>query len=43
MDAFREVFEEVEEIGEGTHGVGYKAHNKHTGQLVALKKIPLDP
>ncbi|XP_051015248.1 cyclin-dependent kinase 3 [Acomys russatus] len=38
MDAFRK----VEKIGEGTYGVVYKAKNKVTGQLVALKKIRLD-
>ncbi|NXW46469.1 CDK3 kinase, partial [Nyctiprogne leucopyga] len=42
MDTVREVFENVEKIGEGTYGVVYKARNKHTGQLVALKKIRLD-
>ncbi|KAM6317691.1 cyclin-dependent kinase 3 [Podargus strigoides] len=42
MDTFQEVFQKVEKIGEGTYGVVYKALNKHTGQLVALKKIHLD-
>ncbi|XP_015359648.2 cyclin-dependent kinase 3 isoform X2 [Marmota marmota marmota] len=36
------VFQKVEKIGEGTYGVVYKAKNKETGQLVALKKIRLD-
>nr|XP_048307915.1 cyclin-dependent kinase 3 isoform X1 [Myodes glareolus] len=38
MDAFRK----IEKIGEGTYGVVYKAKNKETGQIVALKKIRLD-
>nr|XP_021491865.1 cyclin-dependent kinase 3 [Meriones unguiculatus] len=38
MDAFQK----IEKIGEGTYGVVYKAKNKVTGQLVALKKIRLD-
>ncbi|NXN91934.1 CDK3 kinase, partial [Rhinopomastus cyanomelas] len=42
MDTVQEVFEKVEKIGEGTYGVVYKARNKRTGQLVALKKIRLD-
>ncbi|XP_054565790.1 cyclin-dependent kinase 3 [Eptesicus fuscus] len=37
-----DVFQKVEKIGEGTYGVVYKARNKDTGQLVALKKIRLD-
>ncbi|OBS73384.1 hypothetical protein A6R68_12061 [Neotoma lepida] len=37
MDAFQK----FEKIGEGTYGVVYKAKNKETGQLVALKKIRL--
>nr|Q80YP0.3 RecName: Full=Cyclin-dependent kinase 3; AltName: Full=Cell division protein kinase 3 [Mus musculus] len=37
-----DVFQKVEKIGEGTYGVVYKARNKVTGQLVALKKIRLD-
>ncbi|CAM4633656.1 unnamed protein product, partial [Lepidochelys olivacea] len=42
MDTFQDVFQKVEKIGEGTYGVVYKARNKRTGQLVALKKIRLD-
>ncbi|KAM6376909.1 cyclin-dependent kinase 3 isoform 2-T4 [Pluvialis apricaria] len=42
MDAFQEAFQKLEKIGEGTYGVVYKARNKRTGQLVALKKIRLD-
>lgn len=42
MNAFQEVFRKVEKIGEGSYGVVYKARNKRTGQLVALKKIRLN-
>uniref|UniRef100_A0A8C8SUD6 cyclin-dependent kinase n=1 Tax=Pelusios castaneus TaxID=367368 RepID=A0A8C8SUD6_9SAUR len=42
MDTFQDVFQKVEKIGEGTYGVVYKARNRQTGQLVALKKIRLD-
>ncbi|XP_059822064.1 cyclin-dependent kinase 2-like isoform X2 [Hypanus sabinus] len=35
-------FQKVEKIGEGTYGVVYKAMNKVTGEMVALKKIRLD-
>uniref|UniRef100_A0A8C9MEW1 cyclin-dependent kinase n=1 Tax=Serinus canaria TaxID=9135 RepID=A0A8C9MEW1_SERCA len=34
-----ENFQKVEKIGEGTYGVVYKARNKVTGEVVALKKI----
>ncbi|XP_008580680.1 PREDICTED: cyclin-dependent kinase 3 isoform X5 [Galeopterus variegatus] len=37
-----DVFQKIEKIGEGTYGVVYKAKNKESGQLVALKKIRLD-
>jgi serine/threonine protein kinase len=37
-----ENFQKIEKIGEGTYGVVYKARDKTTGQLVALKKIRLD-
>ncbi|XP_072501862.1 cyclin-dependent kinase 3 isoform X1 [Notamacropus eugenii] len=40
--ASMDVFQKVEKIGEGTYGVVYKARNRQTGQLVALKKIRLD-
>ncbi|XP_073908299.1 LOW QUALITY PROTEIN: cyclin-dependent kinase 2-like [Castor canadensis] len=39
---FTENFQKVEKIGEGTYGVVYKAKNKLTGEVVALKKIRLD-
>ncbi|OWK52115.1 Cyclin-dependent kinase 3 [Lonchura striata] len=42
MEATQASFQKVEKIGEGTYGVVYKARNKRTGQLVALKKIRLD-
>lgn len=37
-----ENFQKIEKIGEGTYGVVYKAQDKNTGQVVALKKIRLD-
>uniref|UniRef100_A0A8C6FRE0 cyclin-dependent kinase n=1 Tax=Moschus moschiferus TaxID=68415 RepID=A0A8C6FRE0_MOSMO len=37
-----ENFQKVEKIREGTYGVVYKAKNKLTGEVVALKKICLD-
>ena len=36
------LYTKIEKIGEGTYGVVYKARNKNTGQLVALKKIRLE-
>lgn len=37
-----EDYEKLEKIGEGTYGVVYKARNKKTGKLAALKKIRLE-
>lgn len=37
-----EDYEKVEKIGEGTYGVVYKAKNKVTGALVAIKKIRME-
>ncbi len=35
-------FQKIEKVGEGTYGVVYKAKDRLTGQLVALKKIRLE-
>nr|CAB3229345.1 cyclin-dependent kinase 1-like [Phallusia mammillata] len=35
-------FHKIEKIGEGTYGIVYKALDKLTGKMVALKKIRLD-
>lgn len=35
-------YEKLEKIGEGTYGKVYKAKEKNTGKLVALKKTRLE-
>ena len=35
-------FERLESIGEGTYGVVYKARDRNTKEIVALKKIKLE-
>jgi serine/threonine protein kinase len=35
-------YERIESIGEGTYGVVYKARDRETKQVVALKKIKLE-
>ena len=37
-----ERYMKLEKIGEGTYGVVYKAKDRVTGEVVALKKIRLD-
>lgn len=32
----------IEKLGEGTYGIVYKAQNKDSGEIVALKRIRLD-
>ncbi|GBG16225.1 Protein kinase, putative, partial [Hondaea fermentalgiana] len=36
------VYELVEQIGEGTYGTVWKAQHKRSGELVAIKIIPVD-
>lgn len=35
-------FERLDKLGEGTYGVVYKAKDKQTEEIVALKKIRLE-
>ncbi|KAI8917626.1 kinase-like domain-containing protein [Powellomyces hirtus] len=35
-------YQKIEKLGEGTYGIVYKAQNKDTGDIVALKRIRLD-
>ncbi|EQB60205.1 cyclin-dependent protein kinase [Vairimorpha apis BRL 01] len=38
----KESYQKIEKIGEGTYGVVYKAQERQTGKIVALKKIRLE-
>ena len=42
MDTGMENFQKIEKIGEGTYGVVYKAMDRSTNEMVALKRIRLD-
>lgn len=35
-------FQQLEKLGEGTYATVFKGRNRQTGELVALKEIPLD-
>jgi cyclin-dependent kinase len=37
-----ERYQKIEKVGEGTYGVVYKARDRMTGEIVALKRIRLD-
>lgn len=37
-----ERYQKLEKVGEGTYGVVYKAKDRMTGEIVALKKIRLE-
>lgn len=37
-----EKYQKIDKLGEGTYGIVYKAQNKVTGEIVALKRIRLD-
>jgi serine/threonine protein kinase len=36
------IYQKIEKIGEGTYGVVYKARDRNTGQIYAMKKIRLE-
>jgi len=42
MKNILDLFQKLEKIGEGTYGIVYKAKDKQTGKVIALKKIRLD-
>ena len=42
MKNILDLFQKMEKIGEGTYGVVYKAKDRKTGKVIALKKIRLD-
>lgn len=42
MKNILDLFQKMEKVGEGTYGVVYKAKDKKTGKVIALKKIRLD-
>ena len=34
-----EKYQKIEKLGEGTYGIVYKAQNKETNSIVALKRV----
>lgn len=41
-DSEKDKYQRINKIGQGTYGVVYKARDKETNEIVALKKIRLD-
>uniref|UniRef100_H3CI16 non-specific serine/threonine protein kinase n=1 Tax=Tetraodon nigroviridis TaxID=99883 RepID=H3CI16_TETNG len=37
-----EVFDILEKLGEGSYGCVFKAHSKETGEIVAIKQVPVE-
>ncbi|ORY07446.1 Pkinase-domain-containing protein [Basidiobolus meristosporus CBS 931.73] len=37
-----DIYEKMDQVGEGTYGKVYKARNRHTGIIVALKRIRME-
>ena len=37
-----ERYQKMEKVGEGTYGIVYKAKDRVTGEIIALKKIRLE-
>jgi len=37
-----EKYSKIDKLGEGTYGIVYKAKNRETGEIVALKRIRLE-
>ncbi len=42
IDSYQKIEKPGSNLGEGTYGVVYKAQDRQTGQIVALKKIRLE-
>ena len=42
ITATMQKYEKLEKIGEGTYGTVFKAKNRETGEIVALKRVRLD-
>jgi cyclin-dependent kinase len=42
VDPMNSRYDKIDKVGEGTYGIVYKAKDRTTGQIVALKRIGLD-